>query len=262
MLKGLIKNIEKSFTLDEIQKLQQLLSAIKEKREAKIKISPTLENFYQEYVNYVKSTLSSGYLRSIKLSFKIMMDEFGRDKNLAEISAKDAEDFKIRRIKTAPKGYAVYLRTLRAAFNVAVDWGLIPSNPFSKIKFRKVQKIKPVYLTEEQFNKIISLTTSPDLRNLFIISFFTGIRLCEAVNLRWRNIDIKQKLLTIGDKEFTTKNARQRIIPLCSQVMDILGPISARTPDSYVFSKSNGFPFRKEYVSKKFKESFKKSRPG
>jgi site-specific recombinase XerD len=30
-------------------------------------------------------------------------------------------------------------------------------------------------------------------------------------------------------------------------------------PDSFVFSKSNGFPFRKEYVSKKFKNIIRKA---
>ncbi len=79
----------------------------------------------------------------MKFSFKILMDEFGKDQKLPEISVKDAEDFKIRRIKTAPKGYAVYIRTIRAAFNIAVDWELIPTNPFAKIKFRKTQITKP-----------------------------------------------------------------------------------------------------------------------
>ena len=254
MLADLVQNIEKEFSLDDIDKLQQLLLSIKDQKKEKLNDSPTLEKFYDEYVNYVKITLSSSYLRSVKLSFKILMDDFGKDKKLPEISVKDAEDFKIRRIKTAPKGYAVYIRTIRAAFNIAVDWELIPSNPFGKIKFRKTQITKPLYLTENEFNKILPLTASPDLKNLFIFCFYTGIRLSEAVNLRWRNLNLKQKLLTIGDSEFTTKNARQRVIPLCGQVMSVLKQNLVKNADSFVFSKSNGFPFRKEYVSKKFKD--------
>ncbi len=92
-----------------------------------------------------------------------------------------------------------------------------------------------------------------------MVCFYTGIRLGEAVNLRWRNISIEQKLLTIGDNEFTTKNATQRIIPLCNQVMEVLRQSPVRKPDSFVFSKSNGFPFRKEYVSKKFKNISRKA---
>lgn len=254
MMESFIQNIENNYSLDDINKLQELLISIKKQKQEKLSNSPTIENFYTEYIEYIKNTLSASYLRSVKLSLKILMEDFGKDKKLSEISVKDAEDFKIRRIASAPKGYAVYLRTLRAAFNIATDWDLVTSNPFAKIKFRKTQKIKPTYLTEEQFNKIIPLTVNPDLKKLFIFCFYTGIRLSEAVNLRWRNINFKQKLLTIGDNEFTTKNARQRIIPLCNQVMAVLGPNFRGTPDTFVFSKSNGFPFRKEYVSKKFKE--------
>jgi integrase len=254
MLDELVQNIENEFSLDDIEKLQQLLSSIKKQKKERLNDSPTIKNFYLEYVNYVETTLSGSYLRSIKLSFKILIDDFGKDKKITGISVKDAEDFKIRRIKTAPKGYKVYLRTLKAAFNKAVDWGFIDANPFAKIKFRKTQIIKPSYLTEDEFNKILPLTASPDLKNLFVFCFYTGIRLSEAVNLRWRNINIKQKILTVGDNEFTTKNARQRVIPLCSQVMKILLPSPARKPEAFVFSKSNGFRFKKEYVSKKFKD--------
>lgn len=254
MVENLIQHIENDYSLDDINKLHELLISIKKQKQEKLSSSPTIENFYTEYIEYIKNTLSASYLRSVKLSLKILMEDFGKDKKLSEISVKDAEDFKIRRIASAPKGYAVYLRTLRAAFNIAADWDLVPSNPFAKIKFRKTQKIKPTYLTEEQFNKIVPLTTNPDLKKLFIFCFYTGIRLSEAVNLRWRNINVEQKLLTIGDNEFTTKNARQRIIPLCNQVMAVFGQNPLGKSDSFVFSKSNGFPFRKEYVSKKFKE--------
>ena len=81
MLNGLLKNIEKRLTLDEIQKLQQLLAAVKEKKEVKLKRSPTILNFYQEYSNYAISTLSSGYLRSIKLSFKVLWMSSARTKS-------------------------------------------------------------------------------------------------------------------------------------------------------------------------------------
>ena len=259
MIENLIQNIEDNYSLSEIDQLAKLLSSIKMQKAEELSKRPTIENFYYEYKEYIKNTLSASYLKSVKLSFKILMEDFGKDKKLSEIGVKDAEDFKIRRIKTAPKGYAVYLRTIRAAYNIAVDWELIPSNPFAKIKFRKAQKLKPLYLTEPQFNRILPLTSNSDLKNLFVVCFYTGIRLSEAINLRWRNIGLENKLLTIGDNEFTTKSAKQRIIPLCNQVMDVLRQSQMGKPDSFVFSKSNGFPFRKEYVSKKFKDISRKA---
>jgi site-specific recombinase XerD len=259
MIESLIQNIENNFSLSEIDQLERLLASIKMQKVEELSKSPTIEIFYSEYKEYIKNTLSESYLKSVELSFKILIEDFGRDKKLSEISIRDAEYFKINRLKSAPKGYAVYLRTIRAAFNIAVQWELITSNPFTKIKFRKTQKIKPPYLTETQFNKILPLTVNRDLKNLFTVCFYTGIRLSEAVNLRWRNISLDKKLVTIGDNEFTTKNAKQRIIPLCNQVMNVLEQNKIGKPDNFVFSKSNGFPFRKEYVSKKFKEVSRKA---
>ena len=98
MIQGLIQNIENDFSLDDINKLHQLLISIKKKKEDKLSHGiTTIENFCTEYTEYIKNTLSPSYLRSVKLSFKILIHDFGKNKKLGEISIKDAEDFKIRR---------------------------------------------------------------------------------------------------------------------------------------------------------------------
>jgi site-specific recombinase XerD len=83
------------------------------------------------------------------------------------------------------------------------------------------------------------------------------------VNLRWKNVNIAERYIVIGDDEFTTKGRSQRTIPLCEEALKIimnceLGIMNdASTPLSnreYVFAKENGMPFSGDYISKKFKK--------
>jgi len=174
---------------------------------------------------------------------------------------RDAEDFKNYLMKNAPLGYKVYLRNMKAAFNKAIDWEMITTNPFAKIKFKMQQETKPVFIQKDELLQILQQTKSVEMRDIFSFSFYTGCRLGEVLNLRWSNIDLKRQLITIGDENFTTKNGKSRIIPTATEVNEILfrKKLLELNLTRFVFSKSNGFPFHKDYVSRCFKNSRRKA---
>ena len=79
---------------------------------------------------------------------------------MEEMSVKNAEDFKHYLIKGAPLGYKIYMRNLKAAFNKAVDWEMISSNPFAKIKISKTKR-SPVEPQTGRASKVIKRTWMP-----------------------------------------------------------------------------------------------------
>ena len=103
-------------------------------------------------------------------------------------------------------------------------------------------------------------TRSNTLQKLFSFAYYTGCRLGEIVNLRWKHIDLNRKQLTVGDDDLHTKNKRTRTIPICEFLYSKLGkPGFLDDSDRYVFAKSNGFPFNRDYVSRTFKKIVRKA---
>ena len=99
------------------------------------------------------------------------------------------------------------------------------------------------------------------MEHIFIFAFNTGCRLNEISQLKWVNINFKNKIIIIGDYKFTAKNKRQRIIPISDELLELLPRLYKNKKKShiYVFSKADGFPYCGDYISKHFKDAVRKT---
>jgi len=172
------------------------------------------------------------------------------------------KSIKFNLMESAPKGFIVYMRTLKAAFNIAIEWKYILSNPFVKVKFKKGQKKKPVFISRDDLEKILIQAENKKMTNIFIFAFNIGCRLGEITQLRWQNIDLRKNIIIIGDDLFTTKNEKQRIIPISKELLPILKALGKKSKKAqyYVFGKTNSFPFHNDYVSRNFKKACRKAK--
>ena len=66
------------------------------------------------------------------------------------ISLREIESFMIFLQNNVKKGYAVYYKNLKAAFNKAMDWGYVDENYFTKVKLPKRQKLAPVFINSDE----------------------------------------------------------------------------------------------------------------
>ncbi len=240
--------------------IKTLVNEIEKQRTSSFGNSVYIENFASEYLKYIGNNFSRSYLRSATLSFTHLSRFFGEQKPLNELSVKDAEDFKNYLMQTAPLGYKVYLRNMKAAFNKAVDWEMVTANPFAKVKINQVQQVAPIFICRKELDAIVEHTSSPILRDLFLFGFYTGCRLGEIVNLKWKHINLNKNCIAIGDDDLHTKNKRTRTIPICNILNSGLEQLqNTDDVDSYVFSKSNGFPFNRDYISRAFKKVVRKA---
>ncbi|MBL1214661.1 MAG: site-specific integrase [Ignavibacteriae bacterium] len=261
-MNGRIENIAEHYTIDELQKLKVLLEKIEKEKKTVLKSSTTIYKFSQEYKKYINLTFTSSYIKSVVLSLKHLSGFFGEHKLLVELSLKNIEEFKYYLMNRAPKGFVVYMRTLKAAFNIAQEWGYITNNPFQKIKYKTSQNKKPIFITRDELQLVIAKEQSILMRNIYLFAFNTGCRLGEIVTLKWKNIDLENKTITIGDEEFITKSNKQRIIPISSELIKELKKMKKKNVNSkhYVFGKSKTFPYRGEYISRKFKKAIRNAK--
>ena len=246
--------------------LEMLIEALPELLQSmpnvQVKEIITLRVFTEEYRNLIKQNRSVAYYNSVAISLKHLTDFFGLQRSIQSIGLKEVENFLTYLQRKVTKGYRVYYRTLKAAFNKAIDWGYIKDNYFIKVKLPKKQKVNPAYIDERQLLLICKKIDVDVVKEISILGFYTGMRLNELVNLTWRNVNLTTRIITVGDEDFTTKGRNQRYIPICDEAFEVL---SKRIPKvhivhndkSYVFCKTNGLPFTGDFISKRFKSACK-----
>ena len=222
-MEELLKNISSK----DLEKLKMLLSIIPGQEQKEV---VTLRVFRDEYLNLIKNNRSKSYFVSVNITFNHLIDFFGIQNSISAIQLKDVENFlvhlqqKVRKSASSSRGegYRVYYRTLKAAFNKAVDWGYVKENYFHKVKLPKKQQVNPVFISSDQLSVISNQIKIEVVKNISVFAFYTGMRLNEIINLTWRNVDLTAKTITVGDENFTTKGRNQRYIPICEEVFEVL----------------------------------------
>ena len=301
-----ITNLLSKLSMEDIEKLKVLMSL---SAEAETKEVITLRLFTNEYKTLIQNNRSATYYRSVTVALNYLESYFKPQRVISGITLKDVESFLVYLKQKVVKGYVVYFRNLKAAFNKAKDWGYVKENYFTKIKLPKRQRVQPAYIDNrqleeicrqftvgnkqgEQDNRQLAVSSRQEekgnrqkgqgcrhkendvVRDVVVIGFYTGMRLNEIVNLKWKNVDLNNKIITVGDEEFTTKGKEQRFIPICDEAMEVLfrrqkAVVSSQNKSSnvlvhhlcadgnnnYVFCKGKGVKFTGDYFSKRFKSA-------
>jgi len=117
----------------------------------------------------------------------------------------------------------------------------------------------PAYITEDDLKCICEKIDNKTIRDAVVTAFYTGLRLSELIYLRWENVNLKEKVLIVGDHIFNTKSRKQRFIPLPDKIIILLKDRkNTKGKREYVFSKNSGKPYTSDCVSKSFKKACKK----
>jgi site-specific recombinase XerD len=165
--------------------------------------------------------------------------------------------------KRSQSASSLYYKTLKAAFNKASEWGYITSNPFLSVKLPKVKTKFPVFVNELELNSILIHVRENYLKSFYIVAFNTGLRAGEICSLKWDNINLSLRIITVKNTDtFTTKSKRERIIPINEVVFKELLKlkpkilnISKNDENGFVFYKQKGVQLLVDFVSKKFKRA-------
>lgn len=222
----------------------------------------TLSQFRDEYISYLTPTKSTKYISSIKYSFNQFV-LFCGDIQLPNIDNRLIDKFITSTFARAQRGAHHYYRTLKAAFNKAVEWNYISLNPFIKVKFPKLSKSFPTFISEDELLIILANTPHQYLKDIFSAGFYTGLRLGELINMQWNWIDFFQNYITVKCSDsFLTKSKKERNVPMSEKVKSILinrFNLAVHQPGEVVFYRVKGRKLHQETISKQFKKIVRKS---
>ena len=88
------------------------------------------------------------------------------------------------------------LRSCPAAFNAALRQGHVSVNPCLAIEPLKNKPQRKGVFTPEQIAALLK-TAKGDWRGLILLAFYSGQRLLDCANLRWRDVDLVSDIKTI-----------------------------------------------------------------
>lgn len=243
-------------TIDQARKkAQQTLALITEgvnpiavKRSQRVK-GITLGEVFEDYLTARKS-LKPNTRRDYN---KVMRETFSdwQDKPMSEITRDMVAQRHTKAGKRSEARANNAMRVLRALFNYAAgayedDKGrsLFPDNPVTRISHTRawfrVDRRRTVIRPHELpawFKAVMNLKNETSqqkgetVRDYLILLLFTGLRREEAAQMKWEQVDLKARTLTITD----TKNNEPHILPLPGYILELLTRRRQETDSIYVF---------------------------
>ena len=168
---------------------------------------------------------------------------------------------------------------LKQALQQAVDDGLVYKNIATSVVKPSKVRFHPQTLNTEQVKKFLQSNKGSKYYSAFLVECYTGLRRGELLGLRWKDIDLEGKLLSVQQGLVRTKNglsinepkttASRRTIPLTDEVVQELKQHRKRqleerllTGSSYydldlVFSSHIGKPLDPRSFTKRFQEGLR-----
>jgi len=217
----------------------------------------TLAEAFEDFLQ-ARKTLKATTIRDYQ---RVMLESFSdwQKRPLLEIS-KDMVSKRHRKIGARSHARAnLAMRVLRAIFNFAAGeyedekgQSLILENPVNRLShtraWYRIERRKTVIKAHELsawYKALKNVQTEYDgsegntICDFLLLILFTGLRRMEAMTLRWENIDLKAKTLTILD----TKNYEQHVLPLSDFLYDLLTKRHQHAYSEFVFPGSGKFGY-------------------
>ncbi len=117
-----------------------------------------------------------------------LLEHFGADRDLAEVTEADAEDFKMFLVaqKLAPTTVSKRLQFARMFFRAAKKRKLIADNPFAEVSAKAVMRQdRQRFITREETDRLLDVC-NPTWRVIVALSRYGGLRCpSEVLSLRW-----------------------------------------------------------------------------
>jgi integrase len=194
-------------TLDEARRLKASLTADRDRGEFQQQTRVTVHDFAREWVERYQGAGRRGFRENTRVEYRRLLEAyalrfFSERKRLTEVTPRDLAqlvawlaDEKTQGKRLSDSSIANATVPLRAMFATAVREGLLRHNPATNlalphravIREDEDEEVRP--LSREQLRDFLALV-NPRHRLLFELLASCGLRISEAIGLRWRDLQL------------------------------------------------------------------------
>ncbi|MBC2595410.1 site-specific integrase [Ruficoccus amylovorans] len=198
--------------------------------ERKQPFSHYAERWFETYHGHLKASSAE----RVRHCMKGICESFGQ-RPIADITTRDCESWAARRGKgIAASTFNKDIEVFKAIFDYAVTAGVILSNPTQRIRRRKITNKEILIPSKAEFETLLQAVAGQDARALEAVKLLqllahSGMRLTEATQLTWREVDFERGSFLVTGGEFGTKSRESRVVPLFPALRDLLEQLLAET---------------------------------
>ena len=195
------------------------------------------------FLEWTKANKRAKTLRSYTQCIRQLKKSFA-GKKLSEIHPFLIEKHKQKRAAEDAKIAANReITCLKSLYNRCIDWKRYEGeNPARRVKRFEESEGKVRFLTEEEEGRLLAAAEEP-LRTIILVGIYTGLRiLAEALTLRWENIDLQNKILTV--EAAYAKGKQTDTLPLNRILIEALTRLKGTAKGEWVFVNRFGKPFQ------------------
>ena len=209
-----------------------------------------------DYTAFIKATRGIKTVKIYEHALGRFM-QFTEDIQIYDITRKHLDAFIVESTKSMKNiSINVQIRAIKAFFNCIKAWQVIQTNPMDGVKQLRIQEKIPAFFTLEELHLFLdSIKEDEWLHNIVLFAAFTGARLGEIINLRWKDIDLINKSIHIQSSiNYQVKAGKMRTIPMNDELFALLSNMTSK--QEYVFKgrRNSGRAFL-DYVSRQFKKA-------
>ncbi|MCL5030091.1 MAG: tyrosine-type recombinase/integrase [Bacteroidetes bacterium] len=150
-------------------------------------------------------------------------NEYCQNMNLMDITEKLIRNYLDYRITNS----SIYqarkdLINLSSSFNWAISQKYLLSNPCKDIKRFKMPQKLPTYFTKEEFSLLLNQIQEVDIKDIVEFAVNTGLRQMELISLEWSQVNLRERIIILDNKNHITKSKKIRTIPLNDNSLAVL----------------------------------------
>ena len=196
------------------------------------------DEYARKYLDYSKANKSSAtYERSERFSVKQLTFAF-RGKHLYDITPIMIEKYKADRLQSiTPASVNRELACLKYMYTKAIEWEYVKINPTKTVKLLKEPPGRLRYLKPEEVEVLLK-TCASHLRPIVVTALNTGMRKSEILNLKWQEVDMGNRKITVAN----AKNNEKRVIPINNTLYQEISALTRNPECEHVFLGKDGLP--------------------
>lgn len=185
--------------------------------------APTLDEWCTEYVG-LRPDWSPATRAEYDTTIVYLKEHLGATRKLNTITALDAKRWRAWLTERVSESTVrKHIRNAKVIFNEAVELHLIAASPFAGQVGRSIDVDADWhYVDMDQLDKLMAACPDQGWRALLGLCRLAGLRLREAIRLRWDQVDFGDRTLTIQHKGRQTTKHKTRTVPIQPRLMVIL----------------------------------------
>lgn len=198
------------------------------------RIDRTLGAFLESYIAN-RNIKKANTLRNYNHTKKHLVNYFGAEKQLRDITPGDADDWRAWMLSSqAETTVSREVKRAKQFFRAAVRKKLIPENPFADLPCpAQINDTREFFVTLEISKRVLDACPDAEWRLIFALARYGGLRCpSEILRLTWDDVDWERERITINaSKTEHHRDGGVRQIPIFPELRPYLDDVWELAPD-------------------------------